>query len=30
MWPDTEMVAHATELIDRIIAGEILTQADLG
>ena len=30
MWPDSDMVAHATELIDRVIAGEILTQADLG
>lgn len=30
MWPDQDMVAHATELIDRIIAGEILTQEDLG
>lgn len=30
MWPNTEMVAHATELIDRVIAGEILTQSDLG
>ena len=30
MWPDMDMVAHATELIDRVIAGEILTQSDLG
>lgn len=30
MWPDNDMVAHATELIDRVIAGEILTQEDLG
>lgn len=30
MWPDEEMVEHAKELIDRVIAGEILTQEDLG
>lgn len=29
MWPDEDTVAHATELIDRVIAGEILTQDDL-
>lgn len=29
MWPDSDDVAHATELIDRLISGEILTQEDL-
>lgn len=29
MWPDNDMVAHAADLIDRVVSGEILTQADL-
>ena len=29
MWPDYKMVAHATDLIDRVISGEILTAEDL-
>ena len=29
MYPDDEMVAHAVTLVDRICAGEILTDADL-
>ena len=29
MWPDNEDVAKATELIDRVIAGEVLTKDDL-
>ena len=29
MWPDSEDVAKATELIDRVISGDILTKDDL-
>ena len=29
MYPDDAMVAHASALVDKVFAGEILTEADL-
>lgn len=30
MWPDDDMVDYAAELIDRMVSGEVLTEADVG